>query len=91
MFRTILVTTDFSANSAVAVKPAVEIARRFEGRIVLVHALEGASADPQVAAVDLAALAAMTREQLQEFGAREIGQAVPWTAEVTFGPKSDSR
>ena len=86
MFETIVVTTDFSANSAVAVKPAVEIARKFGGRIVLVHALESASPDPQAAAVDLAALAAMTREQLQEFGAREIGQQVPWAAEVVFGP-----
>jgi len=81
-----MVTTDFSANSEVAVKPAIEIARKFGARIVLVHALEGAGADPQAVAVDLAALAAMTREQLQEFGAREIGDAVPWTAEVVFGP-----
>ncbi|HVM42369.1 MAG TPA: universal stress protein [Gemmatimonadales bacterium] len=85
MFQTILVTTDFSANSAVAFKPAIEIARKFGARIVLVHAMEGAS-DPQVAATNLAALAAMTREQLQECGAREIGKAVPWSAEVVFGP-----
>ena len=39
MFQTIVVTADFSANSAVAVKPAVDIARKFGGRIVLVHAL----------------------------------------------------
>lgn len=86
MFQTVMVTTDFSANSAVAIKPAIEIAGKFGARIVLVHALEGASPDPQVAAVDLAALAAMTREQLQEFGSREIGAAAPWTAEVVFGP-----
>ena len=86
MFRTILVTTDFSANSAVAVRPAIEIARQFKGRIVLVHALEGASPDPAVVAVDLAPLAAITREQLQEFGTREIGDRAPWTAEVMFGP-----
>lgn len=86
MFRTILVTTDFSTNSAVAVRPAVEIARQFKGRIVLVHALEGASPDPAVVAVDLAPLAAITKEQLQEFGTREIGDRAPWTAEVMFGP-----
>ncbi len=66
MFQTILVTTDFSTNSAVAVRPATEIACRFQGRIVLVHALEGASADPQEVAVELAGLASMAREQLQE-------------------------
>lgn len=86
MFDTIVVTTDFSANSAVAVRPAIEIARRFTGRIVLLHALEGASPDPAVVAVDLAALAAITQEQLQEFGTREIGDQVPWTVEVVFGP-----
>ena len=86
MFRTILVTTDFSANSAVAVRPAIEIARQFKGRIVLVHALEGASPDPAVVAVDLAPLAAITKEQLQDFGTREIGNRAPWTAEVMFGP-----
>jgi universal stress protein A len=86
VFHTIVVTTDFSANSAVAVRPAIEIARQFKGRIVLVHALEGASPDPAVVAVDLAALAAITKEQLQEFGTREIGDQAPWTAEVMFGP-----
>ena len=73
MFHTIVVTTDFSTNSAVAVRPAVAIARQFAATIVLVHALEGASPDPAVGAVDLAALAAITKEQLQEFGTREIG------------------
>jgi universal stress protein A len=86
VFHTIVVTTDFSANSAVAVRPAIEIARKFAGSIVLVHALEGVSPDPAVAATDLAALAAITQEQLQEFGQREIGDQVPWTAEVVFGP-----
>ena len=86
MFKTILVTTDFSANSAVAVRPAIEIACRFEGKLVLVHALEGGSEEAQVAAEELAELAAMAREQLQEFGAKEIGTRAPWTAEVVFGP-----
>ncbi len=86
MFKTILVTTDFSANSAVAVRPAIEIACRFEGRLVLVHALEGGSAEAQVAAEELAELAAMAREQLHEFGTKEIGTQAPWTAEVVFGP-----
>jgi nucleotide-binding universal stress UspA family protein len=86
VFKTILVTTDFSANSAVAVRPAIEIAGKFGGRLVLVHALEGASPDPQVLAVELAELAAMAKEQLQEFGAREIGSQAPWSAEVVFGP-----
>jgi nucleotide-binding universal stress UspA family protein len=86
VFQTILVTTDFSANSAVAVTPAIEIACKFGGRIVLVHALEGASADQQAAATELAELAAMSQEQLQDFGAREIGSRAPWVAEVVFGP-----
>ena len=86
MFKTILVTTDFSANSAVAVRPAIEIACRFEGRLVLVHALEGASPEAQVVAEELAGLAAMAREQLQEFGTKEIGAKAPWTAEVVSGP-----
>jgi universal stress protein A len=86
VFETILVTTDFSANSAVAVPPAIEIACRFEGRIVLVHALEGASPDPDRLAVELEGLAAMAKEQLQDFGAREIGKRAPWSAEVVFGP-----
>jgi universal stress protein A len=85
VFHTIVVTTDFSANSAVAARPAIEIARQFGGHIVLVHALDVASTEPEVP-VDLAALAAMTREQLQEFGTREIGDQAPWTAEVVFGP-----
>lgn len=86
MFKTILVCTDFSGNSAVAVRPAIEIAGRFEGKLVLVHALEGGSEEAQVAAAELAELAAMAREQLQEFGTREIGTRAPWTAEVVFGP-----
>ena len=86
MFKTILVTTDFSANSAVAVRPAIEIACRFEGRLVLVHALEGARAEPQLVAEELAELAAMAREQLHDFGSKEIGSRAPWTAEVVFGP-----
>jgi nucleotide-binding universal stress UspA family protein len=86
VFKTILVTTDFSANSAVAVRPAIEIACRFEGKLVLVHALEGGSEEAQVAAAELAELAAMAREQLQEFGTREIGTRAPWAAEVVFGP-----
>jgi len=86
VFKTILVTTDFSANSVVAVRPAIEIACRFEGRLVLVHALEGGSEEAQVAAEELAELAAMSREQLQDFGTKEIGTKAPWTAEVVFGP-----
>ena len=86
MFRTIVVTTDFSSNSAVAIPPAIELACRFDGRVVLVHALEGASPDPEAVALELEAMAAMAREQLQEFGAREIGGKAPWEAEVVFGP-----
>lgn len=86
MFRTIVVTTDFSANSAVAMGPALEIACKFGGRLVLVHALEGASPDPEVVALEMAGMADMAREQLQEFGAREIGERAPWEAEVVFGP-----
>jgi nucleotide-binding universal stress UspA family protein len=28
----------------------------------------------------------MAREQLEEFGGREIGEKVPWTPEVAVGP-----
>ncbi len=86
VFQTIVVTTDFSANSAAAIDPAVEIACKFGGRIVLVHALEGASPDPEVVALELAGMAAMAKEQLREFGARRIGDRAPWEAEVVFGP-----
>ncbi len=89
MFGTILLTTDFSANSAVAVEPAIAIACKFGGRIVLVHALEGAAADELGAGggpADLAGLAAMAKEQLHEFGASRIGSRAPWSAEVVFGP-----
>jgi universal stress protein A len=86
VFKTILVTTDFSVNSAVAVRPAIEIACRFEGRLILIHALEGASAEARLVADELAELAAMAREQLQDFGTKEIGTQAPWTTEVVFGP-----
>jgi universal stress protein A len=86
VFKTILVTTDFSANSAVAVRPAIEIACQFEGRLILIHALEGASTEAQLVADELAELAAMAREQLHDFGTKEIGTRAPWTTEVVFGP-----
>jgi nucleotide-binding universal stress UspA family protein len=86
VFKTILVTTDFSANSAVEVRPAIDIACAFEGRLVLIHALDTAGADARDAAAELAGLAAMKTEQLQEFGTREIGARAPWSTEVVFGP-----
>ena len=90
MFQTIVVTTDFSANSAVAVPPAVEIARAFGARIVLIHALEATgpeAAGPEAPGPAMAAgLAAMAKEQLEQFGARHIGDRAGWTAEVVFGP-----
>jgi len=86
VFQTIVVTTDFSTNSAVAVRPAVEIARKFGARILLVHALEAAVPEAEAVPRDMASLAAMTREQLQEFGTREIGGQAAWSAEVVFGP-----
>lgn len=87
MFRTLLVTTDFSANSAVAVQPALVIAQRFGARIVLVHVIEAPSTDPGHASKEaFRALADMAREQLEEFGGREIGAKVPWTPEVAVGP-----
>ncbi len=39
-FETIVVTTDFSETSKRAVPPALEIARRFGSRIVLLHVVE---------------------------------------------------
>ena len=87
MFRTLLVTTDFSANSAVAVQPALVIAQRFGARIVLVHVIEAPSTDAGHASKEaFRALADMAREQLEEFGGREIGAKVPWTPEVAVGP-----
>jgi nucleotide-binding universal stress UspA family protein len=86
VFRTIVVTTDFSANSACAIGPAVAIAAKFGATILLVHAIESGGPDPTMPSAGLAGLAAMTQEQLQEFGARQIGDRVPWEAEVVFGP-----
>lgn len=87
MFRNIVVTTDFSANSTVAVKPALAIAEKFGARIVLVHVIEAPSTDPGHPAKDeLRDLAEMSREHLEEFGGREIGERVPWTPEVATGP-----
>ncbi len=87
MFRTVVVTTDFSDNSAVAVKPAVAIAEKFGARIVLVHVIETSASEPGAAAKDAASgLREMAHEHLEEFGAREIGQRVAWTPEVATGP-----
>jgi universal stress protein A len=87
VFRTIVVTTDFSANSTVAVRPALAIAERFGARIVLVHVIEAPATDPGHPAEDaLRDLAEMSREHLEEFGGREIGGRVPWTPEVATGP-----
>ena len=84
MFRTLVVTTDFSVNSAVAVRPAVAIAEKFGARIVLIHVIDAASTDPAQAGLD--GLSEMAREHLEEFGGREIGERVPWTPEVATGP-----
>jgi universal stress protein A len=87
VFQTIVVTTDFSANSAVAIKPALAIAEKFGARVVLVHVLEAPSTDPDHPLTDaLRDLAEMSQEHLQEFGAREIGKRVAWTPEVATGP-----
>ena len=87
MFRTIVVTTDFSANSVVAIKPALAIAEKFGARIILVHVLEVPSTDQDHPAKDaLRDLAEMSREHLAEFGGKEIGARVPWTPEVATGP-----
>lgn len=87
MFSTLVVTTDFSSNSAVAVRPAISIAEKFGARIVLIHVLEAPSTDPGHPAKDtLHGLAEMAHEQLEEFGGREIGKRVPWTPEVATGP-----
>jgi nucleotide-binding universal stress UspA family protein len=87
VFSTLVVTTDFSANSVVAVRPAIAIAERFGARVVLIHVLEAPSTDPAHPAKDpLRGLAEMAHEQLEEFGQREIGGRVPWTPEVATGP-----
>ncbi len=87
MFSTLVVTTDFSANSVVAVQPALAIAERFGARIVLIHVLEAPSSDPGHAAKEsLRGLAEMAHEQLVEFGEREIGGRVVWKPEVAAGP-----
>jgi universal stress protein A len=87
VFQTIVVTTDFSANSAVAIKPALAIAEKFGARVILVHVLEAPSTDPLHPAKDpLRDLAEMSREHLEEYGGREIGERVPWTPEVAIGP-----
>lgn len=91
MFRTLVVTTDFSANSAVAMQPALAIAERFGARLVLLHVLEAPSTDPShPGKALLRELAAMAHEQLEEFGGREIGGRVPWTPEVASGPAAQT-
>jgi universal stress protein A len=87
VFRTVLVTTDFSANSTVAIAPAVAIAEKFAARVVLVHVLETPPADAGHPAKDaLRDLAEMSHEHLEEFGKKEIGERVPWTCEIATGP-----
>jgi universal stress protein A len=86
VFSTLVVTTDFSANSAVAMRPALSIAERFGARIVLIHVLEAPSTDPSHPGTDaLSELAEMAHEQLEEFGRREIGERVPWSPEIATG------
>ena len=87
MFQTIVVTTDFSANSAVAVRPALALAAKFDARLVLVHVIDAPGGDSGHAAKDaFRGLVEMAREQLEEFGGREIGGAAPWTIDVAVGP-----
>ena len=87
MFRSLLVTTDFSANSAVAMRPALAIAEKFGARIVLIHVLEAPSTDPgHPGKAALKGLAEMAHEQLEEFGGREIGERIRWSPEVATGP-----
>jgi len=89
VFRTVVVTTDFSDNSTVAVKPAVAIAEKFGARIVLVHVIETSAGEPGGSGKDaLGGLKAMAKEHLEEYGAREIGDRVPWSPEVAAGPAS---
>ncbi|MGD0483863.1 MAG: universal stress protein [Gemmatimonadales bacterium] len=91
MFRSLLVTTDFSANSAVAMRPALAIAEKFGARIVLIHVLEAPSTDPShPGKAALKGLAEMAQEQLEEFGGREIGSRVPWAPEVASGPAAQA-
>jgi nucleotide-binding universal stress UspA family protein len=87
VFRTVVVTTDFSANSTVAIEPAVVIAEKFGARVVLVHVLETPQTEPGHPGKDaLRDLAEMSHEHLEEFGKREIGERVPWSCEIATGP-----
>lgn len=91
MFRTLVVTTDFSSNSAVAMRPALAIAEKFGARMFLIHVLEAPSTDPgHPGKAALRGLAEMAHEQLEEFGEREIGGRVPWTPEVATGPAAQA-
>ena len=87
MFQTIVVPTDFSANSAVAIRPALALAGKFDARLILVHVIDAPSTEAGHAAKDaFRGLVEMAREQLEEFGGREIGGAAPWTPDVAVGP-----
>ncbi len=87
MFNTLVVTTDFSANSAVAIQPALAIAAKFSARVILIHVLEAPAGEPAPEGRDgMDGLAEMAREQLEEVGGREIGDRVPWKPEVVTGP-----
>ena len=91
MFRTLVVTTDFSANSAVAMRPALAIAEKFGATIILIHVLEAPSTDPShPGKAALRGLSEMAHEQLEEFGGREIGTRVRWTPEVATGPAAQA-
>jgi nucleotide-binding universal stress UspA family protein len=87
VFLTIVVPTDFSANSAVAIPSALALAGKFGSRLILVHVIDAPSTDPGHATKDaFRGLVDMAREQLEEFGGREIGGAAPWTPDVAVGP-----
>lgn len=86
MYKQLAWLTDFSPNSARCVPPLVALARIYEARISVVHALSGLDALRKVAERDLeAAVAQLRAEGVEAVGRLEMGSPV----EVARDPRAD--
>jgi len=85
LFKRILVPTDGSEPSEKALRRAIDLAERFEGRIVLVHVYSGAVplitpaidtlTPPPIPSPTAAAVAAKLREDAQKMGEKILAEA----------------
>ena len=86
----IIMTTDLSDLSLLAIEPALAMARLFEAEIILVHVVEDRIPPFLEGLLDPDDMTQETRvshgtEKLQAFGDRHLGDAVPWRAVVGSG------